>query len=381
MRLVCILLVGVRALQRPAVRQRGHGGAVVVRGAPVPAPENEDWPAFPVFDPRGDELPFPCPFDESPTNYQFSRAAHTRLVDAALAMPTPQFFHLVRRGPDDGLDGSVGVVCLVVRVAEADDEDAGGGGGGDEETSRLVTVRSAGRGVVVGDAVSTFPFATARVAPLVDAAVVELGEDDDGVASAAEEVALERRCFKRIRSVAELSSGLESRGPFADAAEERLADFDAELAEWAEAALEHYGEWSEAERRERAGFALCALTNLAPAAAAECLATTDGAARFRVLDAFLADTERDLAARSALDAALGDVAPTAPTCRPGSRVSFFWHEDDGWFEATVVERVAPGFYSVRWDSDGSESRIQLDDTNVSRWKLLPGKARGARDDA
>jgi hypothetical protein len=53
-------------------------------------------------------------------------------------------------------------------------------------------------------------------------------------------------------------------------------------------------------------------------------------------------------------------------------VSFFWHEDDGWFDCTVVRGNEPaaGWYMVKWDSDGSESRVQLDESNANRWKLI-----------
>jgi hypothetical protein len=30
---------------------------------------------------------------------------------------------------------------------------------------------------------------------------------------------------------------------------------------------------------------------------------------------------------------------------------------------------------VNWDSDGSESRVQLDDSNANRWKLIQTQRR------
>ena len=81
------------ALQRPqSARTRS-----VRRCSEIP--RDEDLPVYPVFDPRTDELPFPVPFDNSMTSYQFTSAAHARLVDAALAVEPPQFFHVVRREP------------------------------------------------------------------------------------------------------------------------------------------------------------------------------------------------------------------------------------------------------------------------------------------
>ena len=325
-------------------------------------PRDEDLPVYPVFDPRTDELPFPVPFDNSMTSYQFTSAAHARLVDAALAVEPPQFFHVVRRESDDSLDGAVGVVCLVARVEAPVPDD--GAASEDDAAARLVTVVCAGRGVVVGGEVATFPFARARVRPLVDGAA---GSGD------AATTALERRCFEAARSAARLSSKLESKGVFAEQARERLEDFEAELARFQDLALENFGAWTDAERLERSSFTLVALTALSGEDSAACLCARTAADRFPILEAFLTATERELSAKSALDAAFGSVEPPkAPVLKPSQRVSFFWHEDDGWFDCTVVRGNEPaaGWYMVKWDSDGSESRVQLDDSNANRWKLI-----------
>ena len=50
--------------------------------------------------------------------YQFTPALHRRLVDAALFDGVPQFFHVVKKG--DTLEGSIGVVCLILQVTEGD---------------------------------------------------------------------------------------------------------------------------------------------------------------------------------------------------------------------------------------------------------------------
>jgi len=199
------------ALQRPQIARTRS----VRRCSEIP--RDEDLPVYPVFDPRTDELPFPVPFDNSMTSYQFTSAAHARLVDAALAVEPPQFFHVVRRESDDSLDGAVGVVCLVARVEAPVPDD--GAASEDDAAARLVTVVCAGRGVVVGGEVATFPFARARVRPLVDDAA---GSGD------AATTALERRCFEAARSAARLSSKLESKGVFAEQARERLEDFESE---------------------------------------------------------------------------------------------------------------------------------------------------------
>ena len=324
-------------------------------------PRDEDLPVYPVFDPRTDELPFPVPFDNSMTSYQFTSAAHARLVDAALAVEPPQFFHVVRRERDDSLDGAVGVVCLVARVEAPVPDD--GAASEDDAAARLVTVVCAGRGVVVGGEVATFPFARARVRPLVDGAA---GSGD------AATTALERRCFEAARSAARLSSKLESKGVFAEQARERLEDFESELARFQDLALENFGAWSDAERLERSSFTLVALTALSGEDSAACLCARTAADRFPILEAFLTATERELSAKSALDAAFGSEPPRAPVLKPNQRVSFFWHEDDGWFDCTVVRGNEPaaGWYMVKWDSDGSESRVQLDDSNANRWKLI-----------
>ena len=47
------------AFTRPSVQTRA---APRLRSAP---PGDIDWPTFPVFDPRGDPLPFPIPFDDA----------------------------------------------------------------------------------------------------------------------------------------------------------------------------------------------------------------------------------------------------------------------------------------------------------------------------
>ena len=287
-------------------------------------PRDEDLPVYPVFDPRTDELPFPVPFDNSMTSYQFTSAAHARLVDAALAVEPPQFFHVVRRESDDSLDGAVGVVCLVARVE----------------------------------------------APVPDDGAAS--EDDAAGSGDAATTALERRCFEAARSAARLSSKLESKGVFAEQARERLEDFESELARFQDLALENFGAWTDAERLERSSFTLVALTALSGEDSAACLCARTAADRFPILEAFLTATERELSAKSALDAAFGSVEPKALVLKPNQRVSFFWHEDDGWFDCTVVRGNEPaaGWYMVKWDSDGSESRVQLDDSNANRWKLI-----------
>ena len=343
------------ALQRPQIARTRS----VRRCSEIP--RDEDLPVYPVFDPRTDELPFPVPFDNSMTSYQFTSAAHARLVDAALAVEPPQFFHVVRRESDDSLDGAVGVVCLVARVEAPVPDD--GAASEDDAAARLVTVVCAGRGVVVGGEVATFPFARARVRPLVDDAA---GSGD------AATTALERRCFEAARSAARLSSKLESKGVFAEQARERLEGFESELALFQDLALENFGAWTDAERLERSSFTLVALTALSGEDSAACLCARTAADRFPILEAFLTATERELSAKSALDAAFGSVEPKALVLKPNQRVSFFWHEDDGWFDCTVVRGNEPaaGWYMVKWDSDGSESRVQLDDSNANRWKLI-----------
>ena len=345
------------ALQRPQIARTRS----VRRCSEIP--RDEDLPVYPVFDPRTDELPFPVPVDNSMTSYQFTSGAHARLVDAALAVEPPQFFHVVRRESDDSLDGAVGVVCLVARVEAPVPDD--GAASEDDAAARLVTVVCAGRGVVVGGEVATFPFARARVRPLVDGAA---GSGD------AATTALERRCFEAARSAARLSSKLESKGVFAEQARERLEDFESELALFQDLALENFGAWTDAERLERSSFTLVALTALSGEDGAACLCARTAADRFPILEAFLTATERELSAKSALDAAFGSSVepPRAPVLKKNQRVSFFWHEDDGWFDCTVVRGNEPaaGWYMVKWDSDGSESRVQLDDSNANRWKLI-----------
>merc|ERR1712091_798241 len=93
-----ILCIAVAtALQRPQIALKRQIG----RRFSEQIPRDDELPIYPVFDPRTDELPFPVPFDNSMTSYQFTSAAHARLVDAALAVEPPQFFHVVRRESDD----------------------------------------------------------------------------------------------------------------------------------------------------------------------------------------------------------------------------------------------------------------------------------------
>ena len=151
-----------------------------------------------------------------------------------------------------------------------------------------------------------------------------------------------------------------------------------ELALFQDLALENFGAWTDAERLERSSFTLVALTALSGEDSAACLCARTAADRFPILEAFLTATERELSAKSALDAAFGSFEPPkAPVLKPNQRVSFFWHEDDGWFDCTVVRGNEPaaGWYMVKWDSDGSESRVQLDDSNANRWKLIQPQRR------
>mgnify|MGYP001425541354 CR=1 FL=1 len=164
---------------------------------------------------------------------------------------------------------------------------------------------------------------------------------------------------------------LEGKGVFADQAAEVLESFMFRIKAFEDLALENFGVWSDEERRERAGFLLLALTTLPREEEAACLAATDAFERFTLLDNFLGKTESELSAKVALDGVFGDSAPRAPLPRSGDRISFFWTEEDGWWDCEVVERVAPGFYSVKWDVDGSITRVQLDDDNANRWRLVP----------
>ena len=212
------------------------------------------------------------------------------------------------------------------------------------------------------DTVSTIPFSTARVQPLLD---------DKSAKNDIEVQTLENQCFAKARRIAELSAKLEGKGVFADQAQEVLESFMFRIKAFEDLALENFNEWSDEERRERAGFLLLALTTLPRAEEASCLAATDSYERFTILDNFLGKTESELSAKVALDGVFGDAAPRAPLPRSGDRISFFWTEEDGWWDCEVVERVAPGFYSVKWDVDGSITRVQLDDDNANRWRLVP----------
>jgi hypothetical protein len=316
---------------------------------------NDEWPTFPVFE--GADALFPIPFDDARVTYQFTSALHRRLVDAALLDGVPQFFHVVKKG--ETLEGSIGVVCLILQVTEGDPNDPQFAGM--ESPPYRVTVKCEGRGVVL-DTVSTIPFSTARVQPLLD----EKSTKND-----IEVQTLENQCFAKARRVAELSAKLEGKGVFADQAAEVLESFMFRIKAFEDLALENFGVWSDEERRERAGFLLLALTTLPRAEEASCLAATDAFERFTILDNFLAKTESELSAKVALDGVFGDAAPRAPLPRSGDRISFFWTEEDGWWDCEVVERVAPGFYSVKWDVDGSITRVQLDDDNANRWRLVP----------
>ena len=196
---------------------------------------------------------------------------------------------------------------------------------------------------VVLDTVSTIPFSTARVQPLLD---------DKSAKNDIEVQTLENQCFAKARRVAELSAKLEGKGVFADQAAEVLESFMFRIKAFEDLALENFNVWSDEERRERAGFLLLALTTLPRAEEASCLAATDAFERFTISTDFLGKTESELSAKVALDGVFGDSAPRAPLPRTGDRISFFWTEEDGWWDCEVVERVAPGFYSVKWDVDG-----------------------------
>lgn len=323
-----------------------------LRAAPI---ASDAWPVFPVFE--GNDALFPIPFDDARVTYQFTSAVHRRLIDAALLDPVPQFFHVVKK--EAGLPGAVGVVCLILQVAEGDPEDPQFGDM--EQPPYRVAVRCAGRGVIL-DTVSTIPFATARVQPLLDATSTKFD---------VEVQALENECFAKARRVAELSSRLEGKGVFADQAQEVLESFKFRIGAFEELALENFLEWPAEERRERAGFLLLALTTLERNDEAACLATTDAFERYTRMHACFANMESELAAKVVLDGVFGSTAPRAPLPQAGDRVSFFWTEEDGWWDCEVVERVAPGFYSVKWDVDGSVTRVELDDSNANRWRLVP----------
>ena len=121
-----------------------------LHSAPV---ASDEWPTFPVFE--GADALFPIPFDDARVTYQFTSALHRRLVDAALLDGVPQFFHVVKKG--ETLEGSIGVVCLILQVTEGDPNDPQFASL--ESPPYRVTVKCEGRGIVL-DTVSTIPFST-----------------------------------------------------------------------------------------------------------------------------------------------------------------------------------------------------------------------------
>jgi len=312
-----------------------------------------------VFDALSDPLPFPIPYDGSLTQYQFSRPAHIRLIKACLEQDEPKFFHVVAR-PDaagetegDALAGAVGCIAVIRQVRMADEGDPD-----DEEAAMLVTVACGGR-AVVSNVVSSFPFPTAAVVPLSDVS-------EDGPLNS------EREAFVRMHNVALLSKEIESRGFGAEEAEEQLGLLDRQIIAFQEDALEF--NWPVNERRERASFLLVSLCNLPHAAAARALATTSARERFGILIDFLTPLEGELAAKAALESISQSFGPPpVPQIDVGRRIEFFWSEVDGWFGGTVTASGEPaaGWYRICWDSDRSETRIQMDADNRPRWRVLP----------
>ena len=77
------MLLGALCATQSAVALRPWSVGAFARGSQLASSPmamgdmgGEELPVFPVFDPRSDALPFPIPFDNSLTNYQFSSATH-----------------------------------------------------------------------------------------------------------------------------------------------------------------------------------------------------------------------------------------------------------------------------------------------------------------
>uniref|UniRef100_A0A6S8D796 Lon N-terminal domain-containing protein n=1 Tax=Aureoumbra lagunensis TaxID=44058 RepID=A0A6S8D796_9STRA len=328
---------------------------------------------LPVFDPLDDELMFPIPFDAQGTSYRFSRAMHIRLIKAALELPIPAFFHAV----SGAKEGGRGCVCLI-SLAQEEEENQ------EDVTPYLVQVVCAGRGEIK-EIIQTFPFARAKIVEIQDTNEEESNDDS-----------LQRETFEALRQVAALSTRIENRGPFAQAATARLEALEASLVRLQEEELEILANGglraSLTRRRERAGFFL--LTHLTPSfhVACQALCTTNGNERLKLFRDFLTNLRADLAARAALDSLQPQSSQddSSITLNPNQFLEYWWSPSDGWWEARISAVIPnePGFYDVDFLDGERPIRLQLDSTTRARWRLLqpPGerqnnkrKSRGGAD--
>ena len=289
--------------------------------------------SLPLFDPAGDEIPFPFPSirptlaldEEGPQTtaacrYAFDRPVYMRMLRALV--------------PEAGEDGGEAAGSAVAG-ADGDDDPLFGhcvlAGDGEASSSlalgsasnvRVGTVgvalrarniefgASAGVGAAFGDevavvsALADFRFAVTeveRTIPYPVAAVRELRDEpavDDAAAEAT--VAAEAEVSKALRRLIELSGKLEARGEAAEAAEAALEGPAALLAAHEEAtngAL--YA--SLTERHEAFSLAACGLVSMPHDAACEALATTSALSRLRLLLSHLGPALDELEALASLD--------------------------------------------------------------------------------
>lgn len=300
---------------------RGLRPSASMRRTPPRMAMEPDEVILPLFAPAaGTETPFPFPaaelLGERAYRYTLDTPSSIRMLRSAEGGGSTLFGHCIcsadGRAPEAAGVGSVGVT---VRLLGAGSEAFGG---------EVVTVEAvAVYRFVVREIVSSFPFATARVAPLSDAATT--GENAEALEAEVEAAlgSLVRLAAPLLSSAAlsdEAAAALEAPAALLRRHARRQADVQytgAANGEYAGAAgRPQTAEAAAVERRQSLSLAACELVQLPPQAAAAALAATCSSVRLRLLLAHLRPVAAEMAALQALGA-LGDAGEGLVSGVPG----------------------------------------------------------------
>lgn len=373
---------------------------------------------IPLYDPLGDELPFPFPSGVEATRptqfrYVFDRPVYLRMLRAteerAAETSEPALIgHCVKVGDGPPVGAlslgansivRVGTVGTALRVKQLEIGQSSGpreAFSADAALSEEVAVlntEGAFRFKVV-EVVSTIPYPTAVVCELHD-------QTEEGEAAAAASK-LERELLALLARLVELSERLEARGSMAEAASEALSA-PAALVEAHEEAILGGTYEDERERWEAFSLAVCEFVDLPYEVAVDALACTSAVERFEILLAQLKPALAEMATLASLDSIEDSMGgPPAPLpltgefegskgelegglqgftpvdipvgggrqpreeetegLPDGMRIEFWYNEEYQWIAATVRRKLrTPSglLHSIEFDVDGTWEDVNL----------------------
>lgn len=320
--------------------------------------------SLPIFDPLGDEIPFPFPADVAgpeTMTYTFNRPAFTDMLRDVEA--TGFFGHLVQRRngtdgsvDDDGLVGAIGCTCQVLEYTANEDGASGS-----------VTC-TAGERFEIVSVESVEPYAVASVRKLVDKPY----ETDDPRLPRAME--MEGEAFSALLSVINLARELEKRDQPASSelSGEGLRDALQRVDAFREKAMQcptpHL-------RHEYLGLLIADLLALSFEDRAKCFAITDCFARLEALLTPVQEIEGELRAMLSLVDKPKVARPieTGQELEIGACVEYYETETGKWHPGTLAAYDMTEDDVFMWDvqfDDGHEEQLRCDMQTRHRWRIV-----------